>query len=315
MTTPSSLEVGTPSSADGAARRAHSRRAGLWAALRASRPNQWPKNALVLAAPVAAGSWGPRAHGWLDCLVAGIAFVAASCAVYLVNDVVDVERDRRHPRKRLRPVASGALSEPMALAAAVVAVIAMLGAAAFVDATWFSAALTLYLVLSIFYSLGLKQVPVLEMGLVSSGFVLRGLGGAAATHIVPSVPFTVVTALGALVVVLEKRSSECADLEQAAAGHRPVLASYGLRTLRRAAKSASVVVLVAYSCWAATQTSVIAPHFPLLSVLPLGGALWTFHRRLAVHPDLSVDGVLTRDRTMIVWEVSWLALFALGAWP
>ena len=314
MTTPSSVEVGPPSTAD-AAGRVRPLRAGLWAAVRATRPHQWPKNALVLAAPVAAGSWGPRAHGWLDCVAAGAAFVAASCAVYLVNDVVDVERDRRHPRKRLRPVASGALSEPMALAAAAAAVVAMLGAEAFVDATWFSAALTLYLVLSIFYSLGLKQVPVLEMGLVSSGFVLRGLGGAAATHIVPSVPFTVVTALGALVVVLEKRSSECADLKQAAAAHRPVLASYDLRTLRRAARASSVIVVAAYACWAATRSVVLAPHFPLLSVFPLGGALWTFHRRLAVHPDRSVEDVLTRDGTMIAWEVSWLALFALSAWP
>ena len=283
--------------------------------LRAVRPHQWPKNALVVAAPVAAGSWGPRGHGWVYCLVAGLAFVAASSAVYLVNDVVDVERDRLHPRKRLRPVAAGHLSETSALVAAAVCVVAMLAAAALVDQSWFSASLTLYLVLSIFYSLGLKQVPVLELVVVSSGFVLRALGGAAATRIAPSVPFLVVVALGALVVVLEKRASECADLRGDAAEHRPVLASYDVATLRRAATVLSGVVLLAYLAWTLTQHAVLVPHLHVVTVVPLAAAFVVFHRRMVADPRRRVEDVLTRDPLVLLCELSWLVVFAVSAWP
>jgi hypothetical protein len=93
----------------------------LRAAIRTTRPRQWPKNLLVFAAPLAAASFG-RSHGFYYALVAMVAFACASAAVYFINDVVDVERDRRHPVKRNRPIASGALPERHSLGALGVAI-------------------------------------------------------------------------------------------------------------------------------------------------------------------------------------------------
>src|SRR6202035_2405927 len=89
----------------------------LVAAIQSARPRQWPKNLLVFAAPLAGATLG-RDDGFAYALVAAAAFTAASAAVYLVNDVMDAERDRSHPTKRLRPVASGRLPRSMALALA-----------------------------------------------------------------------------------------------------------------------------------------------------------------------------------------------------
>ena len=87
----------------------HARPPGwLVSVLRTARPRQWPKSLLVFAAPLAGATWG-RPHGAVYALVAAVAFLFASIAVYFINDVVDAERDRRHPRKRYRPVAAGDL--------------------------------------------------------------------------------------------------------------------------------------------------------------------------------------------------------------
>src|SRR5271165_203276 len=99
----------------------------LVAAIQSARPRQWPKNLLVFAAPLAGATLG-RDDGFAYALVAFAAFTAASSAVYLVNDVMDAQRDRSHPTKRLRPVASGRLPRSLALALAAASLAAALGA-------------------------------------------------------------------------------------------------------------------------------------------------------------------------------------------
>src|SRR5258708_11041985 len=98
----------------------------LWAAAASTRPRQWPKNLLVFAAPLAGDTCG-RSYGFWYALVAAGAFIAGSSAVYLVNDVVDAERDRAHPYKRFRPVASGQLRASHAVVLAVCLVVVALG--------------------------------------------------------------------------------------------------------------------------------------------------------------------------------------------
>ena len=122
-------------------------------------------------------------YGFWYALVAAVGFIAASSAVYLVNDVVDADRDRSHPYKRFRPVASGRLPVPHALALAVVLVVMALSAGLVIGEPLLAAAIAAYLAISFLYSAGLKHVPVVELGCVASGFVLRVVGGAAATHV------------------------------------------------------------------------------------------------------------------------------------
>src|SRR5215472_15135818 len=135
----------------------------LQAVVQSTRPRQWPKNLLVFAAPLAGDSFG-RAFGFWYALAAAVAFIAASSAVYLVNDVVDAERDRGHPYKKFRPVAAGRLPVKHAVVLAICLAI---------GEPLLAAVVATYLVISFLYSAGLKHVPVVELGCVASGFVLR----------------------------------------------------------------------------------------------------------------------------------------------
>src|SRR6185437_6598393 len=166
------------------------------AVLRTARPRQWPKNLLVFAAPLAGASLGRR-DGLLYALAAAAAFGFASVAVYFVNDVVDAERDRRHPRKRNRPVASGALPKAHAVALGAACAVIGLAVGVAIREPLLTATVAGYLSLSFGYSLVLKQIPVIEVMFVASGFLLRVLGGAAATHVPPSGWFLLVCSLGA----------------------------------------------------------------------------------------------------------------------
>src|SRR5579862_8585849 len=218
----------------------------LRAAVSTARPRQWPKNLLVFAAPLAGATLG-RNDGFAYACVALGAFIAASSAVYYVNDVVDAERDRRHPYKCRRPVASGELPVPQALALAVLCVAVAIGAGLWIGEPGLVGAVGAYLALSFLYSLLLKHVPVVEVLFVASGFVLRALGGAAATHVPPSGWFLLVISLGALVVAVNKRRGELAVLGPAAARHRPVMRYYRFGALSALARVLAAAMIVSYA--------------------------------------------------------------------
>ncbi len=307
MTSPVSAAVAAPESP---ARPASARR-WLWAALRATRPRQWPKNLLVLAAPLAGASLG-RDDGLGYALVAVAAFVAASSAVYLVNDTVDAERDRRHPVKRNRPIASGALPARHAVLLAAAAAAAALAAGAVIGEPWLTAAVAGYLALSILYSLRLKHVPFVELGFVASGFLLRALGGAAATQVPPSGWFLLVCSLGALMVAITKRSTELRSLGPEAARHRPAMRYYRESYLRAAGLVTAVAMAVCYLLWALGEPDPGMRAWHLISAVPLVAALARFSvlaRRGDARP---VEDLITRDRLMAAAELAWLVAFAIG---
>jgi UbiA prenyltransferase family len=143
-------EAARPGSAKAVPRHA---RGPAWpvAVLRTARPRQWPRNLLVFAAPLAGATWR-RPHGALYALVAGAAFLFASVAVYFINDVVDAERDRRHPRKRFRPMAAGDLPKSHAIIIGAVTAAVGLSAGIAVKVPWLTAAVGAYLAISFLYS-------------------------------------------------------------------------------------------------------------------------------------------------------------------
>jgi decaprenyl-phosphate phosphoribosyltransferase len=284
----------------------------LGAVVKTARPRQWPKNLLVLAAPIAGASLG-RDDGAAYALVAVVAFTAASSAVYFVNDVLDAERDRQHPKKRYRPVASGALAPGQALAVAAVLVLAALAAGAWIGEPLLSLTIAAYLVISFAYSLFLKHVPVVELACVASGFVLRALGGAAATHVPPSGWFLTVVSLGAMVVAVNKRRGELATLgPEAAARHRPVMRWYRFGTLSALAQLLAMAMIASYALWAVGNGDGWAHIWHLVSVIPLALALVRFDWLAGQGDGRPVEDLMVKDRPMIVAEMAWLALFALG---
>jgi len=281
------------------------------AVVQSTRPRQWPKNLLVLAAPLAGDTFGRR-DGLLYALVAGAAFIAASSAVYLVNDVLDAERDRSHPYKRFRPVASGRLAHTQALALAMCFALAGLVAGFAISEPWLAAAIAAYLLISFLYSAGLKHVPFAELACVASGFVLRVVGGAAATHVPPSGWFLLVCSLGALMVAIAKRYTEFTVLGSDAAAHRPAMHGYSLRALRLAQRAVSVIMVGSYALWAVGEPASAMRIWHLISSIPLAAALARFDRLTARATSKPVEDLIARDPLMVCCELAWLALFAIG---
>ncbi|MGF1430569.1 decaprenyl-phosphate phosphoribosyltransferase [Kitasatospora sp. LaBMicrA B282] len=278
------------------------------AVLRTSRPRQWPKNLLVFAAPVAAADRG-RIEGLGGALTAFAVFTLASCAIYFVNDVADAERDRCHPVKCTRPVASGALAERHALGVAVACLLLSATAALTVGSAGLAACVIGYLVLTVLYSTTLKHLPVLELSVLASGFVLRALGGAAAADVAPSGWFVLVCSLGALLVAISKRYTELAGLGPAAGRHRPCLRGYTPAGLRRAQRAVSVAMIGAYLSWALLNGSPWAVGWHLVTVLPLAAALLRFDRLTERATMARVEDLIIRDGPMLGCELVWLVLF------
>ena len=280
------------------------------AVLTTARPWQWPKNLLVFAAPLAGATLG-RDDGLGYALVAAAAFGCASAAVYLANDVADAERDRRHPRKRHRPVAAGDLAKSHAITLSTVSAAAGISAGVVISEPLLTASVGGYLGISFLYSGLLKHIPVVELCLVASGFLLRVLGGAAATHVRPSGWFLLVCSLGAFGVAVAKRYTELTSLGAEAITHRPVMRRYRAGALRLAQLAAGAAMIGCYLAWAAGQPPGAA-RWHLASGLPLAAALVRFAILTGRGTATPVEDLLTRDRPMVACELAWLGLFAAG---
>src|SRR5262245_3420516 len=151
------------------------------ALVRALRPRQWVKNLLVVAAPLAAGKIDDR-DVFAATLLAFVSFCCAASSVYLLNDTLDREADRLHPTKRLRPIASGALPVPMALASSAVLAVSALAVGWLADPQ-LAALVAAYLVLQVLYTVWLKHEPVLDISIVAAGFLMRAVAGGIAADL------------------------------------------------------------------------------------------------------------------------------------
>jgi 4-hydroxybenzoate polyprenyltransferase len=188
------------------------------------RPHQWTKNLVVLAAlAFSKHLFDPQPLS--RALLAFALFCGLSGTVYLLNDVADVERDRLHPTKRLRPIASGALSVRTAVALAIALGSLCLGLS-FLLGPMFAACAGIYLALNLAYSFRLKEVVIVDVLAVSLGFVLRAVAGAVAVDVHISEWLLILTILFALFLTLAKRRAELTSLNQGASDHRRILAEY-----------------------------------------------------------------------------------------
>jgi decaprenyl-phosphate phosphoribosyltransferase len=218
----------------------------LAALIKTVRPHQWVKNVFVAAPLVFARHLGEPEYV-LRTAIAVLAFCALSGAVYAFNDVRDVEADRAHPRKRLRPIASGALSERGALMFAGLLATAALAACAVVS--WKLAAFAAgYLIQNIVYSVWLKHVAFIDVALIATGFLLRVLAGAAAISVPASEWLLACTALLATLLGLGKRAHELAWATRSgqAATTRAALAGYRLPVVRVVILILAVVTCATY---------------------------------------------------------------------
>ena len=281
------------------------------ALIRSLRPEQWLKNGFVLAPLVFSGMLDDTSV-WLESMIAVAAFCAASSAVYLVNDVIDREADRRHPTKRARPIASGEISVATALVTAALLVAAAMTAAWGLGG-WFPMVLGGYILLVVLYSAILKRVVFVDVLVLAAGFVLRVVGGAVAIDVPVSRWLLLCAYLLALYLALGKRRTELALLGESAGTHREVLGHYTLGLVDQAISVVLGATVLAYTLYTVADDTVAKVGSEgLMITVPI--VLYGLFRYLYLLHRSEMGGsptrVLVTDRPLLITVVVWLGVAA-----
>ncbi|MEU9171771.1 decaprenyl-phosphate phosphoribosyltransferase [Streptomyces sp. NPDC048420] len=282
--------------------------------LRTARPRQWVKNVLVVAAPAAAGRL-LAPHALAQLVLAFALFTACAAAVYLINDARDVEADRAHPAKRHRPVAAGQVPVPVAYAVGgALAVLAPL-LAAWLTSPPVAALLAAYIGMQLAYCTVLKHVLVVDLAIVTTGFMMRAAAGGLALGIPLSRWFLITTGFGALFMVAAKRYSEAVQMAGTAGATRALLTEYTTGYLRFVWQLAAGVAVLGYCLWALEDGN--GPHTGLLPWRQLSVVAFVLAiLRYAVFADRGTAGepedVVLRDRALALIALTWLAIYGLA---
>jgi decaprenyl-phosphate phosphoribosyltransferase len=292
------------------------KRRPLRALVSAMRPTQWVKNGLLAIAPAAAHQLTHSDVIWRTA-TAFVAFCFMASGIYLINDLRDAPTDRLHPTKRYRAIASGELTTRTAFTSAVVLIaIAFAIPFALSKSQGLLLILGLYFAISISYSLWLKNMAIIELGVVASGFFLRAYAGAVTSHITASTWFLVVISFGALFLVVGKRTSELMKVGVNAA--RPVLAEYTSEFLRSALTMSATVVVTGYCLWAFdTSSTGLSSHYndfvPIrLTVVPVVFAVLFIMRSAEAGDGSAPEELILHDRIVQAFALIWMVLMAWG---
>jgi 4-hydroxybenzoate polyprenyltransferase len=282
----------------------------------ACRPRQWPKNLLVYAS--ALFSFRSDQQIWFNSTVALVSFCLISSTIYLVNDIIDLEADRAHPSKCRRPIASGDLPVPFALAAAAVLFCASLAVAASVS-QGLAGVILAYALIQLAYCLQLKRQPLLDIFCIASGFLLRALAGLVATGLGASPWFLLTIGLLALFLAVEKRKAELRISIERGVVTRHVLMRYSLPLLQRLESLVASSAFMAYALWSAGPTLKGAPtSWMLLSVPFVLVGIFRYQllsdpeeseRRAGANPDQTTEKpeeILLGDRGIHLILLGWL---------
>jgi len=278
----------------------------MWGLFISLRPRQWIKNLFVFAGLVFAQRLF-TASVW-PALGAFAIFCALSGAIYLLNDVADRDKDRLHPRKRERPIASGLLPVPLALGSALILVVGGLVAATALSPRFAAVALAYVGLLSV-YSVVLKHVVIVDVLTVAVGFVLRAVGGALAIGVDISGWLLICTILIALFLALGKRRYEYLTLEGEAARHRPILAEYSAGLLDQMIAVVTASTVTAYALYTMSPETVAKFHTQLLpATLPF--VLYGIFRYLYLLYRRQLGGnpseLFLNDRALLLNTIGWI---------
>lgn len=267
------------------------------------RPKQWTKNGVVYAGVVFTKHIFDL-NILLEATLAFILFCAISSSVYILNDLVDIEKDRQHPRKRLRPLPSGKLKPAQAIAALVVLLAITIPASFFLQ--WlFGVVVLAYFILQIGYSFYLKHVVILDIFTIAAGFVLRAIGGAVAISVVVSPWLLVCTMLLSLFLGLAKRRHELVLLADGAISHRRILKEYSSDLVQEMTSVVTSATVVAYSLYTITAENLPANHAMAVTIpFVLYGIfryLYLVYKDEAAPP----DELLLRDYPLLIDIFLW----------
>jgi len=288
----------------------------LKALVKTMRIRQWTKNGFIFFALVFDKQlFNPEP--FIRTLAGFFLFCLISSAVYLYNDIADVEADRNHPEKKFRPIASGQLPLGVArLAAALLAGIALpLG---YLLSPMFALILTAYLVINLLYSRWLKHIPILDVLIVSSGFVLRVAAGVTLITVERFSPWLyMITILFSLYIGLGKRRAEMNLLAQSASAHRRVLDGYTIPLLDQYITIVSGMTIVAYSLYTFSAPNLPENHTMMLTIPFVVYGIFRYLQLIQMgHAAGAPDEVALKDRplqvTVLLWGLAVIAVFYLS---
>lgn len=285
------------------------------ALLRAIRPHQWVKNSIIFAALVFDRqllNW----QGFLRTLFGVIIFSIVSSAVYLMNDLLDIESDRQHPKKKNRPIASGQLSIAAAITVSILLFAAGLTAAYALAPAFFAVILT-YILIQVAYSTFLKNQPIIDVLVVASGFLLRVGAGNTLILVERFSPWLYMcTGLLALFIGFGKRRAELTVLKDNAGDHRVALRGYTIPLLDKLITIVSTATLMAYSLYTISAPNISENHAMLITVVFVIYGLFRYQYLLEIKEEGGAPvEVLMHDRplqiTVVLWAISVLIIFYL----
>lgn len=270
----------------------------------ALRPKQWVKNVVLLAGILFTLD---RQHSLTDILRTAAAlavFCALASAIYLINDICDVDQDRKHPRKRRRPIAAGYVSIPLAWGTAVLlAVVGLCGAALL--GTDFALTSLGYVILTVTYSYILKHQVLVDVMALAGCYVLRAVAGAVVIHVDISPWLLVCTWLGALLIGLAKRRNELVTLDDAGS-HRKILEEYTVGMLDQFIVTVTGCTLMAYILYTFSSQTAHGRPLMMLTIPFVTYGLFRFFYLIHRHGkggDPSSE--LIEDRNLLVCGILW----------
>lgn len=284
------------------------------ALLQTMRPKQWTKNILFVFPAIVFDGKLFDLPSLLNVVIACILMILMSGTVYIINDLVDIEKDRQHPRKKHRPLPSGRLSPRLAMTAAfIIPAFALI--TAFLWQPVLAAIMLIYLLIQLAYSFRLKNVVIIDVLTVTSGFVLRVLAGVVVIDVASFSPWLYAcTGLLALFLVVGKRRQELASLGDDAVKTRPIFQQYNLPLLDDMLRLVTTSTFITYLLYTIEEDTVVRLHDVNLAILTVPFVIYgLFHYLYLIHvkgEGGAPDEVLLKDRTLQIILLLWAGSFA-----
>ncbi len=277
--------------------------------LKAMRPKQWIKNVFLFPAVLFSKEF-LNPGDLLQVFMGFLLFCGASGAVYLVNDIIDRDKDRLHPKKCRRPIASGELAVKEAWLAALL-ILVCVGVLAFVLSFPFAVVLCAYVVIVFLYSTVLKKLAILDIMAIAAGFVLRTLAGAVVINVTPSPWLLLCTSVLCLYLAANKRNAELAVMKEGAGNYKASLQVYTpafLNQIVTVCLSLSIVLYALYTYFSATPLMMATTVFVIYGL---------FRYQLLIsrgEPGDSIELVVLKDKPIIIDAILWAITCVLLVW-
>ena len=281
--------------------------------LKILRPHQWVKNTFIFIPLFFGGSLFDMAD-WTSSLVAFVAFSFAASAIYSINDIVDVEADKKHPKKCKRPIAAGLVSKRQASLLAIILAIAALALPFLLNNWMLSVVIALYLAMNLCYCIRLKHYAIIDVCIVALGFVMRIVAGGVATDIVLSRWIVMMTFLLTLFLSFAKRRDDVLIMNETGMAPRKNTSRYNLTFINQAITITGGVMLVCYIMYTVSPEVIErfnSPNLYMTSFFVILGLLRYIQLTVVDERSGEPTRLVLSDRLIQLIIAGWIISFAL----